>query len=290
MGRLGDRADHILGDLEAHSVVRDVERPRLSSRRFADADHGRGFDRAVDVLAGDAPASPGAVDSARVDPMLLKRPPDGGRKARFPVSVWPDANRGAFGSWTYADFARHQRLGLSRIRADPPKQRSRHRLGVGVEHDLGEHTRSWSGHFLGDLVGLKLHQGIVLGDRVAELLEPGADDCLGALLLVGDSDLDQRLEPNQPVDLGADPLDRRHRVFEQAWMMRARDVGHGHARHRCIEVEESFVGDDRRRFPRRSRRYANPRGRSGNAVFAGHCRAPSRGPTASACAGRSRRR
>jgi hypothetical protein len=47
-----------------------------------------------------------------------------------------------------------------------------------------------AGDFLGDLVGLQLDQRIVLGDRLADPLEPGADDRLGALLLVGDADLD----------------------------------------------------------------------------------------------------
>jgi 2-oxoisovalerate dehydrogenase E2 component (dihydrolipoyl transacylase) len=50
-------------------------------------------------------------------------------------------------------------------------------------------------------------------------------------------------KPQEPVDLGADALDRRHGRFEQARMMRARDVRHGHARDRCVEVEEGFVGD-----------------------------------------------
>src|SRR4051794_11073659 len=50
-------------------------------------------------------------------------------------------------------------------------------------------------------------------------------------------------EPRQPVNFGADALDRRNCPFEQARMMRAGDVGHGYARDRRIEVEEGFVRD-----------------------------------------------
>ena len=52
-------------------------------------------------------------------------------------------------------------------------------------------------HLLRHLVGLELDQRVVLGDRVADLLQPGADDRLGAFLLVGDADFDQS-EPHQP--------------------------------------------------------------------------------------------
>ena len=78
--RFGDRADHVLGDLQAHSVVRDVVRrelARLRRRRLADADHGRLGNAAIDILARDAAIAAGAGDARRVDPVLLERPADG---------------------------------------------------------------------------------------------------------------------------------------------------------------------------------------------------------------------
>src|SRR6185369_588252 len=53
-------------------------------------------------------------------------------------------------------------------------------------------------------------------------------------------------EPHQPLDLGADGLCARKRPFHQLGMMRARDIRHGHARNRRVEVEESLVRNHRR--------------------------------------------
>ena len=63
-------------------------------------------------------------------------------------------------------------------------------LGV----DLGEDAGGGRGHLDGDLVGLELAEHLVLGHRVADLLEPGRDGGLGDALAEGrDHDLDRLL-------------------------------------------------------------------------------------------------
>src|SRR6478735_8604511 len=53
-------------------------------------------------------------------------------------------------------------------------------------------------------------------------------------------------EAHQPLDFGTDAVRGRQGGFHQFRMMRTREVRHGHARNRRIEVEESFVGNNRR--------------------------------------------
>jgi hypothetical protein len=76
---LDDRSRHVLGDRPPHAVVRDVVRrklPRLGGRRLADADHGRGGDGAIDILAGDSAVAAGSLDAGRVDAVLQACPAD----------------------------------------------------------------------------------------------------------------------------------------------------------------------------------------------------------------------
>ena len=63
-------------------------------------------------------------------------------------------------------------LRRSTFSLNPPQDRTGNRLGVGVEQDLGEHARDRRRHLLGHLVGLELDQRIVLGHRIADLLDP----------------------------------------------------------------------------------------------------------------------
>ena len=150
---------------------------------------------------------------------------------------------------------------------NPPQQRPRHRLGIGIEHDLRQHPRGRRRHFLGHLVGLELDQRIVDRDRVADLLEPRADDRLGAFLLVGNADLDHVRTP---------PAGRSRRGFVRpraapipsVWD----DAGSECRASSPAPPARRGRGMPRRRPPRRSprrtRRCANPRGRSGS----GACR------------------
>src|SRR4051812_9334013 len=77
-------------------------------------------------------------------------------------------------------------------------------------------------------------------------------------------------EPHQPLDLGADARRARKRPLHQLGMMRARDVGHGDARDRGIEVEECLVGDYRR----------NLRAEAAGAQILMHDQAAARSPNA----------
>ena len=81
--------------------------------------------------------------------------------------------------------------GLRRGTFDPRQQRSRVCLGVRLQQDFRKNARARRRHLLRNLVGLQLDQRIVLGNRVADLFQPGTDDRLGALLLVGNADFDQ---------------------------------------------------------------------------------------------------
>ena len=91
-------------------------------------------------------------------------------------------------------------------------------LGV----DLGERAAGGRGHLDRDLVGLELAEHLVLGDRVADLLEPGRDRRLGDALAEGrDHDLDRLLVGRRrlrrrsaaalPAALGGRRLRRRRR-------------------------------------------------------------------------------
>ena len=178
-----------------------------------------------------------------------------------------------------------RRANGSSAASNPPQQRPRHRLGIRIQHDLAQHPRRRRRHFLRHLVGLQLDQRIVDRDRLADLLEPGADDRLGAFLLVGNADLDH-LEPHQPVDLGADLARPTAPPIPAAWD----DAGSGcraWSRARPAHRDRGRLRRRRpRRSPRRSRRCADPHGRSGSGASGGRCPAPCRGPTASGCAGR----
>ncbi len=196
---LGNGARHVLRDLEAHAIVRDVARrnlPRLRGRGLAHADHGRFGDAAVDVLARNPPVAAGTLDARRLDPMLLKRAADGGGETDLRLSV-PRRRPGP----RSAD----RRFPCDRLRCkfcirgpglrrgtavDPPQHGAGRRLVIRVKDDLGEHAGRGRRHLLRHLVGLELDQRLVLEHQVADLPQPRADDRLGALLLFRDRDVD----------------------------------------------------------------------------------------------------
>jgi hypothetical protein len=78
---------------------------------------------------------------------------------------------------------------------DPPKHRARLRLGIRVEQNLGQHAGCGRSDLLRDLVGLDLDQRIVLGDSIADSLQPGANDGLRAFLLIWNDNVDHVRTP-----------------------------------------------------------------------------------------------
>ena len=70
------------------------------------------------------------------------------------------------------------------------EHRPRRHFGIGVEQDFVEDSVGWRRDLLGDLVGLELDQRIILGHALARLLQPAANDRLGAFLLERNEDLD----------------------------------------------------------------------------------------------------
>ena len=114
---------------------------------------------------------------------------------RLPNPVRPERSRRALLDRLAAPFDRLGTNGRVHVLTDPSQQRPRHRLGIGIEHDLAQHPRRGRGHFLRHLVGLELDQRIVDRDHIADALEPRAHDRLGPFLLVGNANLDAHQNP-----------------------------------------------------------------------------------------------
>jgi hypothetical protein len=126
--------------------------------------------------------------------MLSASASDGWRKAFFPVPRRRPGSRSADGRFFRSGRDRLRLLGPGLRRGtgiDPRKHSTRHSLCIGVEDDFGKHAGSRSRHFLCDLVGLELDQRLVLEHQIANLPKPGADNRLGAFLLLGNDDVDQ---------------------------------------------------------------------------------------------------
>jgi hypothetical protein len=99
--------------------------------------------------------------------------------------------------------------------------------------DLGEHAGGGGGHLDGHLVGLELAEHLVLGDRLALLLEPGGDGGLGhALAERGHADLDHSL-----------PSDRQRFVDERVLLLLvlAGEAGRRRGRGRAPDVARPAV-------------------------------------------------
>ncbi len=209
--------------VEAHPVMRDVAGANCRGCAVAGSP-------AVTVVACATarstssrvtrPPLPVPGDPRRVDAVLLARAADGGAEAGFRTRS-PERARAASRSSVKARFDCPARLaranGFTCGSINPPQQRPRHRLRIRIEHDLRKHACRRGRHFLRHLVGLELDQRIVLGNRVADRLEPRAHHRLGAFLLVGNADFDQVSEPHQPVDLGADARRRSAAPIPSAW-------------------------------------------------------------------------
>src|SRR5207237_1321717 len=132
-----------------------------------------------------------AFDKSRIDSVLQACAANRWAEASFLVRTRIETHRLAFGRYWAGLCFRHEGLRLNLLVADPSEQSAWHGLGIGIEENLRKHPSRRCRHFLRDLVGLKLDERIVLGDGIADLLEPGAHDRLGALLLVGNADFDQ---------------------------------------------------------------------------------------------------
>ena len=154
----------------------------------------------IDILARDAPVAPGALDPRGIDAMLLTGATDGRGEPGFGMPLrkpGPSRAKRFTGGVVSSRFALGLGSCLSRsiVCADPAQQCARRSLGIRVEYDFRQHTRGRRRHFLRHLVGLKFDQGVVLGNLIADRLEPGADDRLGAFLLVGNANFDHDQKP-----------------------------------------------------------------------------------------------
>ena len=204
--RLGDRADHVVGNGAAHPVMRNVLPAAFSDTRLGDCfcaavdmTDGGGSDGAIDVFAGDAAIAASAVYAGGIDIVLEERTADGGRKPALSL-VRAERSRSTFSHGPF-DYALRAPLsadnGAFPLSIDPPEHRARDCFGIGTEQYLRQHARRRRGHFLRDLVGFEFDQRIVHRHRVARLLEPGANHCFGAFLFVGDADIDHSQNPTR---------------------------------------------------------------------------------------------
>ena len=203
---------HVIGDALANRGVRHAvagadpfgRRPglRVRGERWC-GPRGAGIPPAIrcaargrpqHVLDGDAAPRPGAANRRRIEPALTEQ---AAHRRSQPALRCPRAGRAAHGDGTGARRShsggpgRRGERRRGRARLDAAEQLTGGDLLLLVFDDLAQHARAGRGDFDRDFVGLDLDERLVLGDALADLLEPAQDLRARAFgLLRGSPDLD----------------------------------------------------------------------------------------------------
>src|SRR5439155_803587 len=146
------------------------------------------------VLDRDAARRAGAGNRGRIEPALAQQ---AAHRRTQPAGGSARRGGGVHGGGTGARRSRgrgpgrRRGLGGCRDRVNAAEQLPGGDLLLLVFDDLAQHARAGGGDFDRDLVGLDLDERLVLGDPLADLLEPAQDLRARAFgLLRGSPDLD----------------------------------------------------------------------------------------------------